>query len=433
MITHAAVLTEKSSSQLPLVSIIIPCYNAASMIERCLSSCLEQVYTNIEIIIVDNNSTDDSIKIANAVASNRLNTDIDIKITQCRQQGQNYALNYGFALARGDYIQCLDADDELTPNKIALQVNALEKNRDYDFAYGDWEWCFYKNEKCIWRMGFAEREYDDYLLQLLINNWKPPHAYLVRREAVMQLLTLPARHPKTYLSTDREYFTLAAILGYRFLYVSGATVIYNNWSMRQVTRDSSYTMRVESIRKMSQRFAKYAAMQPTTRITPQHWFLINLERSMWKLSQIRIKQHDQESFFIQHHQTGAKMQLNLAETNIVAALYKAGGVYTMEDHAFKIVRFLWQQIIASEVNKNNVAASLCELVGIPPRKYSHSKILTLLGQNSNIHLGVSLDAFIWAIPLYAPLFDEQRLAILLVLDKLRVNGFLSQVEPAPSY
>ncbi|MDJ0678005.1 MAG: glycosyltransferase [Calothrix sp. MO_167.B42] len=413
-------------SKTPLVSIIIPCYNAGARLEACLQSCLQQIYPHLEIIVVDNNSTDNSVEIANSVASTTCHT---VSILHEKQQGVNYARNLGFAQCRGDYIQWLDADDELTPNKIALQVAALEQNHNFDIAYGDWEWCFYKQSKCVWRLGFVESMCDDYLLQCLVNNWKPPQTYLTRRAAAMELLALPAAHPQTKLGTDREYFTLAAILGYSFLYVPGAVALYNNWSSGQMTRSGSYGMRVESFNQMSGRFIKYARMQPPGRITPQHWFLLQLGWKIWKPDGVRLTQQGRESFLIQHRQTGVGMLLNVVEARIVSALYKTGGACTIEDHAFKIVRWLWQQVIISpgvDMDINLAASSLAKLVGIPPTKSSNSIVL----QRLDFHLQSRehINALVSAIPLYAPLFGEQRLAVIKVLDKLRVGGFLSQIE-----
>jgi glycosyltransferase involved in cell wall biosynthesis len=221
-------------SQVPLVSIIIPCYNAEAMIERCLQSCFQQVYLNIEIIVVDNNSTDKTMAIASLLANA---TSHRLLLSNCPQQGANYARNYGFTQANGDYIQWLDADDELTPNKIAMQVSALEKNRNYDIAYGDWDWCFWRNGECRTTLKFKSQQYDDYLTQLLVDNWRPPHTYLLRHQAATQLHELQAWHPQRNM--DREYFTLAALLGYRFLYVPDAGIRYNSWSSNQITKSTS--------------------------------------------------------------------------------------------------------------------------------------------------------------------------------------------------
>jgi cellulose synthase/poly-beta-1,6-N-acetylglucosamine synthase-like glycosyltransferase len=100
----------------PLVSIIIPCYNAAPRLAQCLHSCLNQTHPNLEIILVNNNSTDVSVEIAQKIAASASHP---INIVECLDPGANHARNRGFTDAKGEYIQWLDADDELDANKIA--------------------------------------------------------------------------------------------------------------------------------------------------------------------------------------------------------------------------------------------------------------------------------------------------------------------------
>jgi glycosyltransferase involved in cell wall biosynthesis len=120
----------------PLVSIIIPCFNAGAMIERCIRSCLRQSHPAIEIVLVDNNSTDDSVARAVAIARR---SGRPLIVERCPEQGVNHARRLGFKRAAGDYIQWLDADDELAQDKIGRQVRALAKHPEFDLAYGDWD------------------------------------------------------------------------------------------------------------------------------------------------------------------------------------------------------------------------------------------------------------------------------------------------------
>jgi len=119
-----------------LVSIIIPCFNPGRMLETCLSSCFLQTHPNIEIILVDNNSTDDSVGFAQSLGKEQRH---QLRVAHCEQQGHTLARNFGLDLARGQYIQWLDADDALSPNKIERQVIALEADPDSDIAHCDWE------------------------------------------------------------------------------------------------------------------------------------------------------------------------------------------------------------------------------------------------------------------------------------------------------
>jgi glycosyltransferase involved in cell wall biosynthesis len=104
----------------PLVSIIIPLYNAEGYITETIASALNQTWRNKEIIIVDDGSTDNSLAVAKKFEHE------DIKIFSQANKGASAARNKGLAEAKGDYIQFLDADDLLSPNKIENQVALLQ-------------------------------------------------------------------------------------------------------------------------------------------------------------------------------------------------------------------------------------------------------------------------------------------------------------------
>lgn len=103
----------------PLVSIIIPVYNAAAFIEKTLSSAIQQTWPNKEIIIIDDGSTDDSLTIVRQFES------MSVKIYTQKNQGASAARNHGLQLAKGRYIQFLDADDLLSSNKVEAQMELL--------------------------------------------------------------------------------------------------------------------------------------------------------------------------------------------------------------------------------------------------------------------------------------------------------------------
>jgi glycosyltransferase involved in cell wall biosynthesis len=105
-----------------LVSVIIPCYNVERFIAECLDSVLAQSHSQLEIICVDNNSTDDTVSILRAYASRFPQK---IQVLSQPAQGAPAARNLGLAAAKGKWIQFLDADDLLLPGKIAHQVQLL--------------------------------------------------------------------------------------------------------------------------------------------------------------------------------------------------------------------------------------------------------------------------------------------------------------------
>ncbi len=102
-----------------LVSIIIPVYNSEKYLGDTIRSAIEQTYTDKEIIIVDDGSTDNSLNIAGSFGSDT------VRVFSQENKGASAARNLGLNHAQGIYIQFLDADDLLSPDKIAAQVKML--------------------------------------------------------------------------------------------------------------------------------------------------------------------------------------------------------------------------------------------------------------------------------------------------------------------
>ncbi len=120
-----------------LVSIIIPTYNRAYLLEEAIESCINQNYRPIECIVVDDGSTDNT----NEVISKIKNADISsftVKYIYQQNSGSQVARNTGTAAASGEFIQYLDSDDLLYPEKISSQVNFFKNNPDSDAVFGDW-------------------------------------------------------------------------------------------------------------------------------------------------------------------------------------------------------------------------------------------------------------------------------------------------------
>lgn len=117
--------------KIPLVSIIISAYNAEKYIQQTLDSVLKQTWTNLEIIVVNDGSTDDTLAIARAYENKA------VKIVTQENKGQDAALNNGYKHSTGAYIKFMDSDDLVNPEMIELQMKAVEGTEDY-VAYGEW-------------------------------------------------------------------------------------------------------------------------------------------------------------------------------------------------------------------------------------------------------------------------------------------------------
>lgn len=113
-----------------IVSVIIPCFNVEAFISECLDSVLLQTYQNIEIICIDNNSRDSTINLLREFEKKHFPK---IRVFQEFKKGASAARNKGLDMATGEWIQFLDADDLLMPEKIAHQVKLVSDNKEINF------------------------------------------------------------------------------------------------------------------------------------------------------------------------------------------------------------------------------------------------------------------------------------------------------------
>jgi glycosyltransferase involved in cell wall biosynthesis len=107
-----------------LVSVVIPCYNVQDYLAECLDSVFAQTYEHIEVICIDNNSTDKTLAILQDYKKEYPQIIIEKEIIA----GAPSARNKGLSLAKGEWVQFLDADDLLLPNKIKHQIDLLKQH-----------------------------------------------------------------------------------------------------------------------------------------------------------------------------------------------------------------------------------------------------------------------------------------------------------------
>ncbi|HMO39156.1 MAG TPA: glycosyltransferase family A protein [Saprospiraceae bacterium] len=110
-----------------IISIIIPCYNVEAYIEECLDSVRAQTYPHLEVICVDNNSTDDTYQTIESYKKKHV--DFPITLLKEPKPGASAARNAGLRIATGEWIQFLDADDLLELEKIEHQKGLIDENR----------------------------------------------------------------------------------------------------------------------------------------------------------------------------------------------------------------------------------------------------------------------------------------------------------------
>lgn len=117
---------------IPRISVIIPCYNVDAYIKECVESVIVQTFTDIEVIIVDDGSTDQSPQICEDLAKE----DERIRVVHKTNGGLSDARNVGTELAVGEYLFYLDGDDALVPTALSLLYNVAQ-SKDADIVQGN--------------------------------------------------------------------------------------------------------------------------------------------------------------------------------------------------------------------------------------------------------------------------------------------------------
>lgn len=116
----------------PMVTVLMPVYNAAEYLNEAIDSMLDQTYSDFELLIINDGSTDESTSIINSYIDNRIRV-----IQHSPNQGLIASLNEGISNSRGKYIVRMDADDISLPNRIERQVNFMEQHPDVGLC-GTW-------------------------------------------------------------------------------------------------------------------------------------------------------------------------------------------------------------------------------------------------------------------------------------------------------
>ena len=120
-----------------LVSVIIPCYNGEKTIERCLDSVLMQDYTPIEVLVVNDGSTDHSAQLVQAYAQRFANAGMRLVLINQENKGLAGAINAGLKCFSGDYLCWIDCDDYLLESSVSKRVNFLEQNPEIAVVTSD--------------------------------------------------------------------------------------------------------------------------------------------------------------------------------------------------------------------------------------------------------------------------------------------------------
>ena len=163
------------------ISIIIASFNSAKTIDRCLISIFQQTYTNIEFILIDGGSTDNTIDKLNFYL-NKYKIQ-EFQITSEPDRGIYDALNKGISLAKGDIVGFVHSDDFLADNNVLAQIaDQFVGNENIDGLYGDLHYINISRDEKIVRI-WNSREFTPKLLR---KGWMPAHPTLFLKKEVYE-------------------------------------------------------------------------------------------------------------------------------------------------------------------------------------------------------------------------------------------------------
>jgi glycosyltransferase involved in cell wall biosynthesis len=164
----------------PLISVIIPIYNGEVTIGETIQSVLNQTYSNFELLIINDGSTDNTLEVISSFQDSR------IQVFSYQNAGQGASRNRGLNQAQGEYVSFIDADDLWVPEKLADQLTALQQYSEAAVAYS---WTDYIDESGEFISHAPQRLYQgDVYTRLLLSDFIGSGSNpLIRKSAILEL------------------------------------------------------------------------------------------------------------------------------------------------------------------------------------------------------------------------------------------------------
>lgn len=211
-------------------------YNAEKYIQSAITSVIEQSYTNLELIIVNDGSKDSTEDIIREAAK----VDKRIILLNQKNKGQSEALNNGYKIAQGNFIKFFDSDDLLSPNFIEIQLKRLEgfpnavSSAQWGRFYNDNLSTFSLNPESVWR----DMNSRDWLIESLANgpNMMQCALWLIPR-SILEKSGL--WNKKLSLINDFDFFIRVLLSSERVLFAQGATLYYRSGNTHSLSNQKS--------------------------------------------------------------------------------------------------------------------------------------------------------------------------------------------------
>ena len=236
----------------PLVSILIPAYNAEKWLAGTLKSALAQTWPSKEIIVVDDGSRDRTLAVARGFEA------AGVKVATQKNSGASAARNHAYRLCQGEFIQWLDADDLLAPDKIERQMEAALNNSNRRVLYsGGWGRFMFRVHAAKYSPNelWADLSPTEWLtLKLERNLFLPLSVWLVSRELS------EAAGPwdeKLSLDDDGEYFCRVLLAASRVQFVPGEKFFYRMSGFGSLSNVGRSDKKLESLWLSMQAHIRY--------------------------------------------------------------------------------------------------------------------------------------------------------------------------------
>jgi glycosyltransferase involved in cell wall biosynthesis len=210
-------------SEIELVSVIVPTYNYGHLISETLENLLHQSWLNWECIVVDDGSNDNTAKVVETYCEK----DSRFIYHFQKNSGLSAARNTGISLAKGQFIQLLDADDLLESRKLELQLGCFKQRPEVDIVYGEVRYfrSSKPNERKFtmngderpWMPGLSSDKHEELACKLMETNLMAVNCPLIRKEVFEQIGPFDIELKSV---EDWEYWCRCAIKGKYFLFYS---------------------------------------------------------------------------------------------------------------------------------------------------------------------------------------------------------------------
>ena len=216
----------------PLVSVIVPACNAEPYLREAVQSVLRQTHERLELVLVDDGSTDGTPALADALAA----SDPRVRVLHQRNGGLSAARNAGLAAAKGDLVCFLDADDALLPDKLERQLRFLELFPGCDLVFSDF---YVGDEQLTPTFLVCTRPPPIPMRELLAyGNWFGPMSPLLRARLVARVGPFDEQ---LRAAEDWDYWVRASRCG-TFSYLPGPVAVYRTHP-GQMHRDGAHMLR----------------------------------------------------------------------------------------------------------------------------------------------------------------------------------------------